>query len=70
MFYYRKPMSPCYGCEDRTAECHATCEKHKAWEEQNSAEYKKMRKAYEEDVATSAYEYNSIIRTKKRKRAK
>ena len=23
--------SPCCGCTDRTAECHAACERYKAW---------------------------------------
>ena len=29
----RSGITPCYGCEDRTAVCHAKCEMYKAWSE-------------------------------------
>lgn len=27
----KQRVSPCYQCENRTAECHATCEKYLTW---------------------------------------
>lgn len=29
---------PCYGCQERTAGCHGTCERYKAWDGKRQAE--------------------------------
>lgn len=29
------PKAPCYKCEDRAVTCHSTCEKYKAFQEEN-----------------------------------
>ena len=50
-----RPKPPCKSCPDRSAECHAVCEK---W-----AEYEKARNAYykeKNEAGTIAHDINSI----------
>lgn len=30
----KKPAVPCYGCKDRSAECHANCDKYQTYAEE------------------------------------
>lgn len=52
-------ISPCKGCEDRSAECHAKCEEYAAWVKRHRAWLEEMqRKKYPEMyeyVADKAY---------------
>ena len=39
-----KVIAPCKGCEDRTSECHADCERYAAWVKRHRAWLDKVRK--------------------------
>lgn len=52
-------MSPCYGCTDRSAECHSTCERYKVYTakvEEVRAERAVWNKV--RDARGTAYEYS------------
>lgn len=44
---------PCYKCPDRNAECHATCEKWRAYEVERNKEYERIGK--EKELARVLY---------------
>jgi len=56
--------NPCYGCADRSAECHAQCERYKAFLE-DVARARERRKAYEDSLYT---EIDRQHRKQKRRR--
>lgn len=64
----KKIDSPCLGCTDREAECHASCAKYLDWEKQRKAEYSKMRKKYDQELDAFSYEIKERTKNKKRSR--
>lgn len=63
-----RKSSPCMDCGDRTVGCHGTCEKYKAYNEQNKADYQKRITAYAGEYLAESYEVKSKLRTIKRRR--
>lgn len=54
--------NPCYGCEKRRAECHATCQEYIKWSETQqakSAVIKEIRRKITKYTAISATEYTT-----------
>lgn len=61
----RKINAPCYKCEERTALCHAICERYKAYEETNAA----RRKAERVEQMLNAYQAAACDRMKHSRRS-
>lgn len=40
----RTVITPCYGCNDRTEDCHCTCERYKEYEMARDKRYEEKRK--------------------------
>ena len=47
----RAGMTPCYGCDDRSAECHAKCERYKTWDEARKNDPGRKKREQERDVS-------------------
>ncbi len=60
----RDGMTPCYGCDERDAECHAKCERYIAWRNNRMSENNVIEG--ERDVRN--YVVNSIYRNRDRKK--
>lgn len=55
-------MTPCYGCDERNAECHAKCERYITWH--NNRKNESVSKALESERDANGYVVNSIYRNK------
>lgn len=60
--------APCYMCPDRTAECHAHCEKWAEYEAARNAEYEKRNKDGERSRIIHEIEWERSRRVNRRKR--
>ena len=50
-----RTQSPCYGCHDRSAECHSSCEKYKQFEQIHAKERREIhQKKHQENLAYGA----------------
>lgn len=60
----KQPNSPCYKCGDRSATCHAECEKYKNWLAEHNADVKRnlLRAQY------AQYEQERYMRLTRRKK--
>lgn len=61
-----KKRTPCYGCEERNANCHSICEKYKAYKVEQQIE-KGIREQIEK-VNREKGEYLQALKEKRRKR--
>jgi hypothetical protein len=57
---------PCYGCKDRTAECHATCDKYKEFRLKRQEMLKEKSKRQENEWRADDHFIRSL--SKKRRR--
>lgn len=64
--FRRHPPVPCKDCPDRVAGCHGSCEKYKAWQAANSADYKLFMDTYRGERMVEQHEQASKMRTLKR----
>lgn len=57
--------TPCHGCTERRAGCHAECEKYKTWVEEREAEKEELRRKKREYHAVATYMKEARERAKK-----
>lgn len=61
----KKRISCCYHCEDRTAECHSTCERYKKEKAERAEEYEKFLVEARKDRAQTKMEVDRAYNKKK-----
>ena len=61
-------LNPCYGCEDRHAECHAGCERYAAWKAEHEAEKDERYRRERPAIMTTTYKVDTALKNKKRRR--
>ena len=59
-------MSPCKGCEERSAECHGTCERYAEYRAVHEAEYER-RKFASEWIYMHRERVEAVSRTNRRR---
>lgn len=63
-----KDITPCYGCERRSATCHSSCEDYKAYQQARCDRAKMICKKRAEDSIVAEVRARSIQKTLKEKR--
>lgn len=66
----RVPASPCFGCGERQAGCHGTCERYRAWADLNAEDKAKYRHARAQDRECENYKHDNRERLNKLLRLK
>ena len=61
-----KIKPPCYKCEDRTQNCHAACERYKAYKEQVAEQNAVINAIKEKESAADEYTLSNKKRLRKR----
>lgn len=62
----RVPASPCFGCGERQAGCHGTCERYRTWTALNDRDKAKYRIANAVDREYNGYKVENQERVKKK----
>lgn len=57
--------NPCYGCEQRTADCHGTCEAYHDWKAEHDKKREAERKSAIDDYRVKEYKSHIKARIKK-----
>lgn len=60
--------APCFGCENRSAECHSVCEKYKVAREENAAQKREISRKKYADGIVNYYERDTMRKLKAAKR--
>ncbi len=58
--------APCWGCNERTAECHGTCEKYLEYRDTLHQKKREVWLAFKEEAATEDYVITQKAKNKKR----
>ena len=60
--------APCKGCNDRTAVCHAVCERYRKWQSDHAAEVQSLRSTRSPGILADSYAIDKMRKIKKKRR--
>lgn len=61
------PESPCHHCEERTARCHAECERYKNFRRRVYEQHQKMKQVYEREQVAQEVLMRGANKAKKKR---